>query len=285
MKKYDIPIVLEGGGLRCAFTAGILEFFLDNGIEFSHIYGVSAGASVAASYIAKQKGRNFRINVDMPSDPRFLGVRNFFRERSFFGMQYLYNEVPNHIDPFDFKTFFETKTRFFTVVTSLQSGLPEYIDNSRHDKQFSMKLLAASGSIPLLSPPVRLDGKLYYDGGVSDSIPVKKALQKHDKAIVVLTRLRGYRKKKQKFTKYLQFRFKKYPEFLHSMLSRSDHYNATLDYIENMERQGKIFVITPEDADLMVGRMERRRDKLKSFYDHGYSVINSRIKDLDNFAG
>ncbi|HRX15576.1 MAG TPA: patatin family protein [Spirochaetota bacterium] len=284
MKIYNIPLILEGGGLRCAFTAGILEFFLDNSIEFSHIYGVSAGASVAASYLAKQKGRNCRINVDMPSDPRFLGVCNFFRERSFFGMKYLYDEVPNHIDPFDFKTFFETKTRFFTVVTSLQSGLPEYIENSRHDKQFSMKLLAASGSIPLLSPPVKLDGKFYYDGGVSDSIPVKKALQQHDKAVVVLTRLRGYRKKSQKFKKYLRFRFRKYPEFVDVMLSRSDHYNSTLDYIDDMERKGKVLVIAPEDAAIMVERMERRRDKLKAFYDHGYDIINRRINDLDKFS-
>jgi predicted patatin/cPLA2 family phospholipase len=283
MKNYDYPLILEGGGLRCTFTAGILEYFLKNSIQFLNVYGVSAGAGVAASYISGQRGRNFRVNVQMPSDPRFAGFRNFFKEGSFFGMNFLYNEIPNKIDPFDYETYFSTPVSFTVVVTSLDTGKPVYLTNNKNDKNYAMKLLTASGSIPLLAPPIEIDGSWYYDGGVGDSIPLDQALETYDKAVVILTRKRGYRKKAQKMKPYIKYKFRHFPEFAQALISRNDKYNSLLDKIDLLEKQGRIFVIAPEKPELIVGRMERKFLRLEAFYNYGHELISERYSDLQNF--
>jgi len=275
-------IVLEGGGLRGAFTSGVLEYFLDEELNFDRIIGVSAGACVGASYLSKQKGRNRKVNVEYPSDKRYMGFRHLIKTGSYFNMKFVFSELPTTIVPFDEKAFYRNPAEFDVITTSLNSG-----DNVIFSKQeianFGLeKVLIASSSIPLLSQSVNIGGQLFYDGGVANSIPVKYALSKHEKAVVVLTRPRGYRKKEMKNSLPFKLAFRKHPEFLAVMLNRNNEYNRTLDFCEQMEKEGRLFIIAPS-PEFSIGRTEHNLEKRMNLYNHGYTLIHKEFENLQLF--
>jgi len=272
-------IVLEGGGLRGAFTSGVLEYFLDKELYFDRVIGVSAGACTGASYLSKQKERNRKINVEYPSDRRYMGLRHLISTGSYFNMKFVFEELPDKLAPFDEQAFFKNPAEFDIVITSLLTGKPVVLSKSDIANITIRKALVATSSIPLLSQPVDINGKLYFDGGVSDSIPVKYALSKHEKAVVVLTRPRGYRKEETRGTFLFKLVFRKHPEFLETLLKRNEEYNKTLVFCEQMEREGKLFIIAPA-PEFSVGRTEKNYEKRLALYNHGYQLISKEFENL-----
>jgi len=275
-------IVLEGGGLRGAFTSGVLEYLLEREINFDRVIGVSAGACVGASYLSKQKGRNRKVNVEYPSDKRYMGFSYLITTGSYFNMKFVFGELPTRLVPFDEQTFFKNPAEFDVITTSLNSG-DRVIFSKKEIANIGIdKVLIASSSIPLLSQPVDINGQLFFDGGVSDSIPVKYALSKHEKAVVILTRPRGYRKSKIKNTLPFKLAFRKPTEFLEVLLNRNDEYNKTLDFCEKMEQEGKLFIIAPS-PEFSIGRAEKSFEKRLGLYNHGYTLIQKELGNLLQF--
>jgi predicted patatin/cPLA2 family phospholipase len=277
-------IVLEGGGLRGAFTSGVLEYLLETEIDFDRVVGVSAGACIGASYLSKQKGRNRKVNVEYPSDKRYMGFRHLFTTGSYFNMKFVFGELPTRLVPFDEQAFYRNPAEFDVITTSLNTGESVIIPKNVIANIGIDKALIASSSIPLLSQPVDIGGQLFFDGGVSDSIPVKYSLSKHEKAVVILTRPRGYRKTEIKNALPFKLAYRKYPEFLKVLLNRNDEYNKTLDFCEQMEREGRLFIIAPL-PDFSIGRTEHRLDKRMNLYNHGYRLIQEKFRDLQLFLG
>jgi len=275
-------IVLEGGGLRGAFTSGVLEYFLEKEINFDRVIGVSAGACTGASYVSKQKGRNRKVNVEYPSDKRYMGLFHLFTTGSYFNMKFIFEEIPTRLVPFDEPAFYNNPTEFDVVTTSVSTGKSVVYSKNEMARIGIDKVLVASSSIPLLSQPEDIGGQLFFDGGVSDSIPVKYALSKHEKVVVVLTRPRGYRKGKMRFKPILKFIFRKHPEFLETMLKRNEEYNQTLDFCEQMESEGKLFVIAPSQ-EFSIGRAEKSFEKRLGLYNHGYTLIENEFENLQSF--
>ena len=275
-------IVLEGGGLRGAFTGGVLEYLIEKELNFDRVIGVSAGACVGASYVSKQKGRNRKVNVEFPSDKRYMGLRHLFTTGSYFNMKFIFEEIPSKLVPFDEQAFYKNPTEFDVVTTSVSTGNSVVFSKTEMAHIGVDKVLVASSSIPLLSQPVEIGGQLYFDGGVSDSIPVKYALSKHEKVVVVLTRPRGYRKGKMRFKPILKFIFRKHPEFLETLLKRNEEYNQTLDFCEQIERKGKLFVIAPS-PEFSIGRAEKNLEKRLGLYNHGYTLIGNEFENLQSF--
>jgi len=278
----DSCLVLEGGGLRGAFTSGVLEYLLDRRFWFDSVVGVSAGACVGASYISGQKGRNRIVNVEMPSDKRYMGFRHLVTTGSYFNMEFVFEEIPQKLVPFDENSFFKSPVDFDVLTTSLESGETCAFSKSDMKKLGVDKVLIASSSIPLLSKPVDVAGQLYFDGGVSDSIPVKFALEKHSKAVVVLTRPRGYRKQELKGKMVFEMAFRKYPNFLKTLLARNESYNETLDYCEKMEREGRLFILAPS-ADYQIGRTEKSLERRIALYNHGYKLMEEEFNKMNRF--
>lgn len=275
-------IVLEGGGLRGAFTSGVLEYLLEEEINFDRVIGVSAGACIGASYLSKQKGRNRKVNVEYPSDKRYMGFRHLFSTGSYFNMEFVFGELPTRLVPFDEQAFYKNPAEFDVIATSLDSG-NSTIFTKKEIKNIGVdKALIASSSIPLLSKPVDIGGQLFFDGGVSDSIPVKYALSKHEKAVIVLTRPRGYGKKEIKNSLPFKLAFRKQPEFLAVLLKRNDEYNKTLDFCEQMESEGKLFIIAPS-PEFNIGRTEQNLEKRMNLYNHGYTTIRNEFENLQQF--
>lgn len=275
-------MVLEGGGLRGAFTSGVLEYLLEQELNFDRVIGVSAGACVGASFLSKQRGRNRKVNVEYPSDKRYMGLNHLFKTGSYFNMEFVFGELPTKLVPFDEHSFFKNPAEFDVVTTALETG-ESVVFSKEEIKKFGVdKALIASSSIPLLSKPVDLGGKLYFDGGVSDSIPVEYALKKHSKAVVVLTRPRGYRKDAAGNMLLVRYLYRKYPKFVATLLKRNESYNKTLDYCEQMEREGKLFIIAPL-PEYSIGRTEKSLEKRIRLYNHGYSFMRQQFEQLKQF--
>jgi predicted patatin/cPLA2 family phospholipase len=275
-------IVLEGGGLRGAFTSGVLEYFIEKEINFDRVIGVSAGACTGASYLSKQRGRNRMVNVVYPSDPRYMGLRHLITTGSYFNMKFIFEELPNKLVPFDEKAFFNNPSDFDIVITSLRTGNPVILSKTDIANTGVRNALVATSSIPILSQPADIGGQLFFDGGVSDSIPVKYALKKHNKAVVILTRPRGYRKEKTRATLLFKLLFRHHPQFLETLLRRNVEYNKTLDYCEQMERDGKLFIIAPS-GKFSIGRTEKNLEKRVRLYNHGYKMISEKNETLQLF--
>lgn len=277
----SVGLVLEGGGMRGLYTCGVLEYFMDKNLYFNYIIGVSAGACNAASYISKQKGRNEKVNIHFVRDKRYMSFRNMIKERSFFGMNFIFDEIPNKYVKFDFETFKKSTCKFLIGTTDCKTGKPVYLNKEDIDEKFNP--LRASASLPLMSPIVKFKGYELLDGGISDSIPILKSMEDGNKKnIIILTRNKDYRKSPLKFSKLVRLKYRKYPKLIDSMLNRYKKYNETLDYIDKIEKEGNVIVIRPLHK-LEVGRLERDPDKLYELFKSGYRDAKDSYKKIIQF--
>lgn len=278
---YKGGLVLEGGGMRGVYTAGVLDFFIDKDIYFENTYGVSAGICHACSYLAKQRDRAYRVNVDYLDDKRYASFYSLVTTGDYFGVKMVYEDIPNKLYPFDKKTFEEYKGNLYSVVTNMKTGEAEYIKLKDMDKDIIY--VRASSSLPLLSRIVKVDGKEYLDGGIADSIPIEKAIKDgNEKNVVVLTQPNGYRKEKNKLLPIMKIKYKKYPNFINSMANRHINYNNSLNKIKEEEEKGNVFVIRPSES-LDITRLEKNKDKLEALYNLGYNDAKKAYEKLLNF--
>ncbi len=275
-----VGLVLEGGAMRGMYTAGVLDRFLDCGIEVDKIVGVSAGALFGVNFLSRQKGRVIRYNKRFNSDKNYLGLRPLFREGNIVSTQYAYYDVPHTLDPFDDETYQCSGVPFFAVMTNIQTGKAEYVEIKSVFDQ--MDALRASGSMPFVSRPVTIDGQKYLDGAVADSIPFEwLSASGCDKLIVVLTRDMSYRKgeiaKARTFLKY-----HRYPNFEKALLSRHTMYNDTISRLCEWENDGRAFVIRPS-RPIEIERIEKDPERLQGVYDLGLSDTDACMKALQEY--
>lgn len=257
-------LVLEGGGLRGQYTAGVLDAFLDEGIHFPYIIGVSAGVSIACSYVSGQRGRNLEIIERFRNDPRYLSLRNLVTKGSLFGMDFIYGEVPHRLVPFDFKAFAASSTLFVTVCTDCDSGEARYFGKDGD----LLTVLRASASLPFLSPMVEYDGRRFLDGAIVDAIPVAKAISEgYGRNVIVLTRPQGYRKQEETGS-WASLVYRRYPRLVDALKRRVERYNAAMELTEAKEEAGHALVIRPS-RDLGVSRTEKSVAKLRELYELG----------------
>jgi predicted patatin/cPLA2 family phospholipase len=267
--------------MRTTYTGGVLDAFMDAGIDLGYVIGVSAGANAGSHYVAKQRERSHRVFVDLVADPRYAGWRNVVHERSWFGMRFLFETLPDELAPFDYERFRSSPRTLVSGVTDCSTGAAKYFPQHDHDPRWYVRtLLRAACSLPVLSPPVMVQGRPCMDGGVSDSIPIRQAVEDgHPRNVVVLTRNAGYRKPPPRFRGWGRVLLWRYPAVYAAMLRRHVVYNASLDLVASMERAGSAFVLRPV-RPLAVGRMERDLARLEALYRQGYDETMARAADL-----
>lgn len=275
----SIGLILEGGGMRGVYTAGVLEYFSEHNIYFPYIFGVSAGACMGASYLSRQLGRNRVVNVEWVSDPRYISWKNLWSKRQLFGMDFIFDEIPNKHVPFDYEAFRNSSEEFVIGTTDCVTG--ETIYYRKSDPDFDLlQLLRASSSLPFIAPIVEYGRRKLLDGGISDPIPLRKAESDGCKRnVLILTRNEDYRKSPGRFGWIVQRAYRKYPKLVEKMFQRHERYNETLDYIAEQERSGGAFVIRPQET-LVVGRMERDPAKLDALYKQGYEDAKRMMPQL-----
>ena len=277
-----IGLVAEGGGMRGAYTAGVLECFLDSKLHFPYAVGVSAGANTLCSYLSEQPLRNKRLYTEWITDKRFISWRNLVTERAYFGMNFLFGELPLHLDPFDFEHFKATKTLFKVGVTNCLTGQCEFMEPTKAASPEVMNcILKASSSLPFIAQIVEINGIPYLDGGISDSIPISQAEKdgfSHN--VVILTRNADYRKSPSKGIQTLaKHALKKYPHLIEALDHRYQVYNDTLDKLTKLKQEDKVYIIRPT-LPLTVDRYEKDKEKLTLLYEQGYEEAKTHLPKL-----
>lgn len=274
-------IVCEGGGMRGVFTAGVLQSFMDGDFVADMLVGVSAGASNGASYVSRQKLRGYRTNVNYSHDRRYAGLYSFLTTGSFFGMDFIFGEIPNTLDPFDFETFYESPTAYYAGATDVYTGKPVFFDKNHVTPGFTA--IRSSCSIPVFSPIVEYQGGKYLDGGVSAPIPLQQALDlSAERLVVVLTQPRGFEKKPMSMRRVYKQVLHKYPAMVHALDRRHQVYNETLRQVDQLEAQGQVVVIAPPQA-LGVDRFGKDREKLIDSYRIGERCGKEALAAIQSF--
>lgn len=277
-------IVLEGGATRGVFTSGILDYLMEEDLYFSHVIGVSAGSCNGVDYVSRQIGRTKKCMIPEKKEYSYYsGVRSTIKEKSILDMDMVFDTFPKKIYPFDFETYFQSDMVCEIVTTNCETGKAEYM-TEQSDPDRLMKLCRASSSMPLLSPIVNIDGVPYLDGGLADSVPIRRALQSgNEKIVLVLTRNPGYRKKpiSKGTVKLYRRAYKKYPNLVHAAIYRNHVYNKTMELVERLEEEEKIFVIRPLVPT--VSRLERDETALTAFYQHGYNLMKRQREALQRY--
>lgn len=276
-----ICLILEGGGNRGNYTSGVLDAFLDNDIFIPNIYAVSAGALNALSYLSKQKGRSIRISKEYYFSKNCLDYKRILKFKDVLNLDYLLNEVNNQLDPFDKKEFDKNKNNFVVTCTDVVTGLPVYkrIDDYTKD----LKYIKASASLPLATSIVEVDSYKLLDGGISDSIPLIKAIEdNYDKIILVLTRDKEYISKPYSLIKAYKAKYFKYPKLIKSMENRYNKYNVTRDLIAKLEKDKKVFAIYPSKP-LEIANLEKDINKLDLVYKLGYDDASKLIDKIKEY--
>lgn len=265
---YQAGLILEGGGFKGAYTTGVLDFFLEKGIEFDSCYGVSAGAIYMCSYLAGQKGRGLRTSLDYLDDKRYCGMYSLLTTGDFFGAEFCYKEIPTKLDPLDNEAFLRQRSKAYAVVTNVETGKAEYL--RVRDLTRDTDIIRASGSLPLLSRNVPIGDNLYLDGGIADSIPIRRSIRDGLVGnVVVLTKEEGYVRSQASLLGLMKARYRKYPKVYEGMRKRHIIYNKTMRFVEKEKDEGRAFVIRPRHA-LDIGRVERNAEKIKAIYEIGY---------------
>lgn len=276
-----VGLLLEGGAMRGMYTCGVLDVLLKNKIKVDLIIGVSAGALFGVNYKSRQIGRGLRFNLKYINDKRYFGLYSFVTTGNILNAQFCFKDIPDTLDDFNYSSFKRTKDEFYAVVTNIKTGKAEYIkiDELKGD---SLEYLRASGSLPLVSKPVEINGQEYLDGGIADAIPIKKInTMGVDKLIVVLTRPQGYRKKKQNMT-ITKRAFKKYPKLIKAIENRYKIYNDSLDEVEFLEEEKELILIRPSKY-IKIKRVEKNKDKLQEMYDLGVEDAQNKLKEIKKY--
>ena len=277
-----VELILEGGGMRGIYTAGVLDFFMDKNIIFKDIKAVSAGVGVATSYLSHQRGRTLQIFLDYSTDKRYLSVESFIKTGSAFGIDFIFKTIPNELLPFDYDAYASSNINLWAVCTDLDTGEAVYIKID--DIKEKLDYVIASSSLPLVSKVVHIMDKKLYDGGVVDPIPIKKSIEDgFDLQVLVLTRNSNYRKSKSLSNRIIVTAFRRHKAFANILKERHQIYNDTLDLINDLESKKKVVVIRPSKP-LNIDRFEKDTNKLNDLYEMGYQDAKNKYEEILNLC-
>lgn len=278
-----IGLVLEGGGFRGIFVEGVTSWLIEHKIEMPYVIGVSMGAINGANYVSKQNKRNIEVIQQFIHDPRYISKRNLVTKGGLFGMDFIFNDIAHIHHPFDFQTF-ETNTQEFVIgAMNCITGLTTYTNKSEHSMADMMTALRASSSLPFIASRVDLNGESHLDGGITDPIPVRKAIEDGcDKVIVVLTQNKDFVKPPFKAPAISKFIYRRNPKVITALENRHQVYAQAQQYVNLLESQGKALVIRPH-SPLEVSRTEKDFTKIQNAFEAGYKVAESLKTELMAF--
>lgn len=276
-------LVLEGGALRAIFSSGVCDALLEGNIMADYVVGVSAGMAYGVSYLSRQPRRNLEVVTRFANDRRYMGIHNLAdkNNQSYFGLQFVYDTIPNRLIPFDYDALEAFPGQVEAVLTNLETGRADYVELPRQDRE--SLVVQATCAMPLLFPVYHIGGSPYLDGGIADAIPWKRALeQRCNRVIVVLTRTRDYMRKPDKTLPLIRRKYREYPNFISAMESRAERYNEDRQQLFEAERRGDVMIIAPSST-LGVSRTERDVEKLRLLWAEGYQETAGRMEEIREY--
>lgn len=279
----DCGLVLEGGGMKGMYTAGVLEYFMEKDLYFRNCYSVSAGACHLVNYMSKQKKRSYRVGLNYLNDKNYCSAYSLLTTGDLFNVKMSYDIIPNKLDPYDYKTAAKYEGNAYAVATNIRTGEAEYLPlRELHRDTVAVR---ASASLPLVSRNVKIGSEYYLDGGISDAIPIRKSISDgNTKNVVVLTKEAGYVRKQASpaMRNLIRLKYAKYPKVYELVCDRHVRYNETMQFLDAEEKAGRAFVLRPQKAN-DIGRIEKDRAKLEALYQLGYHDARDQYDDLMEF--
>ena len=280
IKKMKVGLVLEGGGMRGLYTAGVIDIMLDHDFEPDVVCGTSAGVTFGVNLLSKQRGRVLRYNKRFVGDRRYISLYSWLTTGNMINKDFAYGLLPRELDPFDDEAFMESKAAFYATITNMETGEAEYV--RLHSTWDQMDVIRASASLPIVSRPVEWNGQKYLDGGLADNIPLDKCLELDcDKVIIVLTRPMGYIRK-ENLTAITRLCYPRYRNLHRTVEQRNDNYNRRIEQIEELEREGKVFVLRPSE-DIAISRLEKNPARLEQVYELGLKDAAVQWQALEEY--
>ena len=263
-------VIDVGGGMRGIYAAGVLDTCLDEGVSFDLGIGVSAGSANIASFLAGQRGRNFVFYTDYAMRKEYMGLLNFLLKKNYVNLDYAYGTLcaADGEYPLDYPALKSNKCRFIVVATNAIDGRATYFtkDDICQDNYDTLK---ASSTLPLVNQPYIIKGVPYYDGALSDPVPLKKAVAAGcEKIVLLLTKPREFRRDASADLKTATRLAKKFPAAAEGLRLRAERYNASLDYAEELAKDGKVLIVAPDDT-CGVNTLTRDKDNLVRLYQKG----------------
>lgn len=284
MKDYKTGLILEGGAMRGMFTCGVLDVFMENGISFDGAAGISAGATFGCNLKSRQIGRALRYNMKFSRDWRYCSLKSLIKTGDLYGAEFCYHTIPEKLDPFDRAAFESNPMEFYIGATDVETGEVRFhkcTDGGPRDIEW----MRASASMPVVSNIVTVDGYKMLDGGIVCSVPYEyMEEQGYNRNVIVLTRQKGYRKKKSSIVPLVKLVLRKYPAMGRAMAVRHIVYNAQMDEIERKEARGEVLVIRPPE-DPGIGRTEKDPAELERVYQMGRSEAMRMLPEIRAFLG
>ncbi|WP_343036803.1 patatin family protein [Flexivirga aerilata] len=285
----DTALVLEGGAMRGSFSAGLVVTLIEEQIRLDWVGGISSGSTNASNYVTRDAWRAKASFTTFAQDPQFGGWGSFVRGKGFFNSRYIYQEsgLPGAALPFDWDTFAASDDEW--RIGAFEATTGETVYWGRKDMPTLLDVVTrvqASSSMPVLMPPVKLDGHLYVDGALGESggIPLDIAERDgYEKFLVVLTQPRDYVKSEQGHDRFFRAYYRKYPAVADAMALRAKRYNATRERLFELEKQGKAYVFVPTRDPVSNG--ERRLDVLEASYRDGYEQAQRELPAIREFLG
>lgn len=275
-----LGLALEGGANRTIFSAGVCDGLLDLDIMADHVTGVSAGIAYGVSYVSRQRARNLQILLNFVNDDRYMGSSHMLNplNNSYFNLDFIYDEIPNRLLPYDYETLAAHQGVVEAVVTDVNTGKAAYLPVDPADKQCTV--LRATCALPMLFPIIDVDGIPCMDGGVADPIPYRRVLDAGcDKVLVVATRERAYEKKQEKVLTAAATMYRKYPAFVDALKHRAEVYNRQREELFRLEQQGDIFLFLPYNTEGF-SRTEKNLEKIKALWQSGVDQVHARKAQL-----
>jgi predicted patatin/cPLA2 family phospholipase len=270
-------LVLEGGGMRGVFTSGVLDAFMKHDLYFPYVVAVSAGALNGLSYMSRQPRRARYSNIDMLRKYDYISLKRLLTKGSIFDPNILYERFPNEIVPFDYQAYRENPATFEMVTTNCITGRAEYL-SEKEDARRMTAIAKATSSLPYVAQITYVDCVPMLDGGIVDSIPVVRAIDKgYSPNVVILTRNRGFRSSEPDI-KVPKLFYGEYPRLRVALSRRVEEYNKQLELIERMEDWGEVICIRPE-RQMEVDRFCRDVEKLEALYEEGFMLGENFIKN------
>ncbi len=280
-----LGIVLEGGASRTYFSVGVLDALHDMGIKPDYLIGTSAGIANGISFVSGQRGRNIEIGLKYLPDKRYMGFKHLLnrKNKSFYNIDFVFNEIPNVHLPFDYDAFKNSGCETIAVLTNIKTGKCEYVSVTGDDPSWTS--IVASCALPIFFPPIKLNGEIYMDGGITVAVPIEKAIEDGcDKIIVITTRERSYHKEHESGVKLGKMKYRKYPEFAKALDNRTATYNAAHQKVLDLEKEGKIVHIAPEVSTADWKRTERENSKIQMMYDEGYKTAMKYAETIKTYC-
>lgn len=275
-------IVDVGGGLRGIYAAGVFDWCLDNNIRFDLCIGVSAGSANVTSYVAKQRGRNYRFYAEYSFRKEYMGIGRFLRKKSFIDLDYVYGTLSNSGGeaPLDYQKIIESNSEVLVVATNAETGEAKYFDKGDM-KQDCYDILKASSAIPFVCHPYSVENIPYYDGALSDPIPIEKAFSLGcEKVVLILTKPKDIIRTPKKDEKLAAGIRKKYPLAAEKLCERAVRYNEGVEMAKQYEKKGKLLILAPDDTCGM-DTLTRNLEAMKQVYGKGIKSAE-QIKDFLN---